>query len=72
MRVVSFASAPVLAPVCLCMGLTLWGRAVLATGGSIFYVDILSIKQGVTISPGVRMYVCVRGMAPIYWVAVGG
>eukprot|EP00983_Pelagomonas_calceolata_P027442 861620-Pelagomonas_calceolata.AAC.1 len=31
------------------MWLTVWGRAVLATGGSIFYFHILSIKDGVTL-----------------------
>ena len=70
--IVSFASASALAPVSLCLMLTVWGRAVLATGESIFYFHILSIKEGVAFSSGIRMSVCVRGVTPIVWVEVVG
>eukprot|EP00983_Pelagomonas_calceolata_P024111 758205-Pelagomonas_calceolata.AAC.1 len=50
--------------------LTVWGQAVLATGGSLFYFHILSIKKGVALNSEIRMYVRVRGMTPIVWVEV--
>eukprot|EP00983_Pelagomonas_calceolata_P066314 1148974-Pelagomonas_calceolata.AAC.2 len=55
MMIVSFVSASVLAHVHLCMWLTVWGRAALATGEGIFYLYILSIRERVTVSPGVRI-----------------
>eukprot|EP00983_Pelagomonas_calceolata_P055428 1144146-Pelagomonas_calceolata.AAC.2 len=50
--IVPFASVSVLARVRLCMWLTVWGRAVLAAGESIFYFHILGIKEGVACDSG--------------------
>eukprot|EP00983_Pelagomonas_calceolata_P066213 1148915-Pelagomonas_calceolata.AAC.1 len=47
MGCVLYSSASVLARVRLCTWFTVWGRAVLAAGASIFYFHILSIKEGV-------------------------
>eukprot|EP00983_Pelagomonas_calceolata_P014870 471784-Pelagomonas_calceolata.AAC.1 len=44
------------------MWLTVWGRAVLAAGESMFYSRTMNIKEGVAVNPGVKL--CVLGAWP--------